>query len=250
MKGNILKYLFAAVFVFSFARISVARIDDQYTRLDSSNIAGGPLSTAAGGTGLSTAGQSQPIVTLTDGATVTPDFSLGNYFKISIGGNRTLANPTNLVQGSGQSFQIKITQDATGSRTLAYDWGYNFPGGVLPVLSTTPLSRDILYGDVTLYRQGTVTISIGTPGVVTFTGHGIINSGVPVRLTTTGALPTGLSTGTTYYTIYVDENTFRLATSVANAAAGTAIATSGTQSGVHTLTALAIDCAMNNASRR
>lgn len=82
--------------------------------------------------------------------------------------------------------------------------------------------------------QGTVTITIATPGVVSQTGHPFV-TGDAVYLTTTGALPTGLSTNTLYYVIKVDANSYNLATSRANAVAGTKIATSGTQSGTHTL---------------
>jgi len=80
----------------------------------------------------------------------------------------------------------------------------------------------------------TVTITIATPGVVTWTGHGL-TEGAPVIFSTTGALPTGLTAGTTYYVgKNVTANTFSVATSVANAAAGTYVATSGSQSGTHT----------------
>jgi microcystin-dependent protein len=82
--------------------------------------------------------------------------------------------------------------------------------------------------------KGTVTITIATPGVVSLTSHGF-QTGDMIYLTTTGALPTGLSQNTIYYVINVTSSTFRLATSAANAAAGTAINTSGTQSGTHTL---------------
>jgi hypothetical protein len=67
------------------------------------------------------------IVVLTDGATITPDFSTANYFSVTLGGNRTLANPSN--QTAGQSGTIVITQDGTGGRTLAYGSNYKFPGG-------------------------------------------------------------------------------------------------------------------------
>ena len=81
---------------------------------------------------------------------------------------------------------------------------------------------------------GTCTISIANPGVVTSVLHPFI-TGDCIHFTTTGALPTGLSASTGYYVIAVDGNTFRLATTYANALAGTAIDTSGTQSGTHTL---------------
>ena len=65
-----------------------------------------------------TAAQRGTITTLTDSATVTPDFAITNNYKIELGGNRTLANPTNLT--AGQSGVIVISQDSTGSRTLAF----------------------------------------------------------------------------------------------------------------------------------
>lgn len=80
---------------------------------------------------------------------------------------------------------------------------------------------------------GTFTITIASPGVATLTSHGLA-TGDGVYLTTTGALPTGLTANTRYWVIKVDANTFRLATSLANALAGTAINTSGSQSGTHT----------------
>lgn len=80
---------------------------------------------------------------------------------------------------------------------------------------------------------GTVTISIASPGVVTKTSHGLY-TGDSIYLTTTGALPTGLSANTRYWVTRVDADTFKLATSQANALASTNINTSGSQSGTHT----------------
>jgi len=80
---------------------------------------------------------------------------------------------------------------------------------------------------------GTVTITIASPGVVSLTSHGLA-TGDAIYLTTTGALPTGLSVNTRYWVIKNDANSFWLATSLANALAGTKINTSGTQSGTHT----------------
>jgi microcystin-dependent protein len=83
---------------------------------------------------------------------------------------------------------------------------------------------------------GTFTITIASPGVVTLNSHEL-QTGDALYLTTTGALPTGLAANTRYFAIRIDANTVRLATSYANAIAGTAINTSGSQSGVHTLRA-------------
>ena len=56
-----------------------------------------------------TAAQRATITTLTDGATVTPDFATSNNYTLTLGGNRTIANPTNLT--AGQSGSIFLVQD-------------------------------------------------------------------------------------------------------------------------------------------
>lgn len=82
------------------------------------------------------------ITALTDGSTVTPDFAAANNFSLTIGGNRTLANPSNLT--AGQSGVIVITQDGTGSRTLAYGSYWKFANGTAPTLTTTASAVDVL----------------------------------------------------------------------------------------------------------
>lgn len=82
------------------------------------------------------------VSALTDGATITPDFAAANNFSVTLGGNRTLANPTNLT--AGQSGIITITQDGTGSRTLAYGSYWKFAGGTAPTLTTTASAVDVL----------------------------------------------------------------------------------------------------------
>ena len=81
------------------------------------------------------AGQRGAIETLTDGATITPDFDEGNNFTVTLEGNRTMANPSNLV--AGQSGSIFIVQDGTGSRTLAWGSYWDFAAGTAPTLTTT-----------------------------------------------------------------------------------------------------------------
>jgi hypothetical protein len=89
---------------------------------------------------------------------------------------------------------------------------------------------------------GTATITIATPAVVTKTAHGLL-TGQPVHFTTTGALPTGLVASTDYFAVVIDANTFNLATTLENAQAQPAvlIATTGSQSGTHTLFATVTD---------
>lgn len=82
------------------------------------------------------------VVALTDGATITPDFAAGNNFSVTLGGNRTLANPSNLT--AGQSGIIAVTQDATGSRTLAFGSYWKFANGTAETLTTTANAVDLL----------------------------------------------------------------------------------------------------------
>ena len=77
----------------------------------------------------------------------------------------------------------------------------------------------------------TVTMTIATPAVVTWTAHGLA-ANTAVTFSTTGALPTGLIAGTTYYVLAPTTNTFTVSATVG----GAAIPTSGTQSGVHSCT--------------
>jgi hypothetical protein len=95
-----------------------------------------------GATNTYTGAQIGNVTTLTDGATITPNFALNNSFTVTLAGNRTLANPSNLV--AGQSGVIIINQDATGSRTLAYGTNYDFGGGTAPTLTTTANAQDMI----------------------------------------------------------------------------------------------------------
>jgi hypothetical protein len=66
--------------------------------------------------------------------TITLDFATANNF--------TLANPTNLT--AGQSGCIYISQDGSGSKTLAYASNWDFAGGTVPTLSTAASAVDVL----------------------------------------------------------------------------------------------------------
>lgn len=83
-------------------------------------------------------------------------------------------------------------------------------------------------------RESVVTITIASPGVITWANHGLL-AGAPVKFSTTGTLPTGLTAGTVYYVAAagVTANAF----SVAATPGGAAIATTGAQTGVQTATA-------------
>jgi hypothetical protein len=80
--------------------------------------------------------------TLTDAANI--DWNLDNeqVAKVTLTDNRTLNNPSNMVDGG--TYVLRVIQDATGSRTLAYGTAYKWVGGVAPVLSTTASSIDLI----------------------------------------------------------------------------------------------------------
>ena len=81
----------------------------------------------------------------------------------------------------------------------------------------------------------TVTMTIASPCVVSLTNHGL-RDGTGVVFSTTGALPTGVTVGTTYYSRSTASGTFNLYDTAAHAIAGGStgiVNTSGSQSGTH-----------------
>jgi hypothetical protein len=82
------------------------------------------------------------VTTLTDAATIAVNMATSCNFTVTLGGNRTLGNPTGMV--TGQTGSIFVVQDATGSRTLAYSANWEFPNGAAPTLTTTANAVDRL----------------------------------------------------------------------------------------------------------
>lgn len=90
-----------------------------------------------------TKGEAVTPTALTDAATIAVDASLSNNFTVTLGGNRTLGNPTNLK--AGQTLNFWISQDSSPPRTLAYDTEYQAAGGTSGLaLSTTSGAKDLL----------------------------------------------------------------------------------------------------------
>lgn len=121
-------------------------------------------------------------------------------------------------------------------------------GAVTKIKGTTTNDSAVVgdIGEVTFSKATlgftTVTVTIASPGVVTWTGHGLPCASA-VYFTTTGALPTGLAGSTNYYITCGPSlltNSFQLSSTIVNAIAGTSINTSGTQSGTHTGTSAAL----------
>lgn len=91
----------------------------------------------------------------------------------------------------------------------------------------------------TLGRSATFTADAGTD-LMTYTSTTNLPSniltGTRVRLTTTTTLPAPLATATDYYVIRMSDGTFELATTYANAIAGTQINITDAGTGTHTIT--------------
>ena len=93
--------------------------------------------------------------TLTDQATVAWDASTQDVCKLTLGGNRTLAAPTNST--TGQFISILVIQDGTGSRTITWNAVYEFASDTAPTLTTTAN-----LGDVFVFRyNGAKWIEVG-----------------------------------------------------------------------------------------
>ena len=82
------------------------------------------------------------VVALSDGATIATNAALGNDFRVTLAGNRTISNPTNPVDG--QRIIYQFTQDATGSRTLTFGTAFGFGTAGAPTLTTTAAKTDLL----------------------------------------------------------------------------------------------------------
>jgi hypothetical protein len=83
------------------------------------------------------------VVNLTDGATVSVDASLGNDFRLTINGNRTMGTPANPTDGEQITFQV--TQGASAPFTLAWGSGYQFSSTVpQPTLSAKAGQTDLI----------------------------------------------------------------------------------------------------------
>lgn len=90
--------------------------------------------------------------TLTDSATINWDVSSAEQAEVTLGANRTMAAPTNLI--AGRSYTLFIIQDGTGSRTITWNAIFKWPGGVAPTLSTGAGDIDIInfiYDGTSLY---------------------------------------------------------------------------------------------------
>ena len=141
---------------------------------------------------------------------------------------------------TGPSYAVPLT--GWGSNTWGSGgWGTGAPTtDALRIWNQTNWGEDLIFGprgsplyywDASIGTiSTTVTMTIAAPCVVTC-NLGLADA-TPINFSTTGWLPTGLLPGVTYYVKYLSPTTFNLAAT----AGGANITTTGTQSGIQTIT--------------
>ena len=139
---------------------------------------------------------------------------------------------------TGPSYQVPLTGWGAGYWGLG-TWGIGQPASdAMQLWSNYNFGEDLVYGPrgAGLYYWNSsvglspiqMTISIAAPGIITLPVDFSIANGTAISLTSTGALPTGLTVGTTYFVVNSTGNTFELSATLG----GASITTSGTQSGL------------------
>jgi hypothetical protein len=203
----------------------------EYNQFYLSTGPGGATATLTNGTGLTIKGKKT--------------HKLSENYTISF--ETTGALPTGLTPGityyvassnlTDTEFQITATKNGVSLATSSAGSGihkYSMEG-----LTKTNLRENYNYLDLTVYQPGdfvtsgaTCTISIGSPATITLASHGF-TAGTVIKFETTGTLPTGISTQSHYFVLAAGlaAGSFRISL----APGGTAVDTTGSQSGVQTV---------------
>jgi hypothetical protein len=78
--------------------------------------------------------------TLTDGASIAWDASLGRIATVTLGGARALSNATNLRVGT---YILHVLQNTSGNSTLTFSNQYKFTANIQPSITANANSRDV-----------------------------------------------------------------------------------------------------------
>jgi hypothetical protein len=192
------------------------------------------------------------FVTFT-GATAVGGLTISGEFQISFSSSTTYtitaaSAASSTASGGGTVFAVYQVNTGPAIALPLVGWGAGAWGAgawgigatsaeALRIWNQANFGEDLIYGprgsslyywDATIgYIAPTITLTIASPCVVTTTLN--FPDLTAIVLETSGALPTGLSVGVTYYTRYVSATTFNLSTTPT----GALINTTGSQSGVH-----------------
>lgn len=124
---------------------------------------------------------------------------------------------------------VEVTNIVTTATTDAFDIVSAHTIGVHAVVDVnTPAADTFEPSDVD-----------ATEDTITITAHGL-TTGLKVQVSSATTLPAGLTGATDYFVIVVDADTFKLASSLANALAGTDVDITDQGTGTHTITPTAL----------
>ena len=195
------------------------------------------IAATIGGTAINTSGTQSGTQTATFSSQFSDALNISSSSKLAL----NLPNIAETATISATAATGTINYDLLTQSVLYYttaataNWTVNTRGNSLTTLNSIMGIGQSLTFAFLVQNQNlsavTTTITIATPAVFTITGTLPVN-GTPVTFSSTGALPTGLTAGATYYVINASGSTFNVSATVG----GSAIATSGTQSGTQTVT--------------
>ena len=141
----------------------------------------------------------------------------------------TLGNQSGVISNSSaNTFQELYINPSSGTPTHYCKFGDFVYLRPKPNYSETAGLKAYFNRPASKFSFVLATVTIASPGVFTATAHGLSNTDTLI-LNTDGALPTGLSVDTQYYVVNKADDTFQLSAT----SGGSAINTSGSQSGNH-----------------
>ena len=168
-------------------------------------------------------------------------YSTGSTYTITVSGTATGGTGGGTVYAvyqinTGPAFAAPLVGWGAGGWGFG-DWGVGQSSSdALRIWNQFNFGEDLIYGprggplyywDASIgYQSSTVTMTIANPCVVTTTLN--LPDLTAIVFETSGALPTGLLVGTTYYTKYLTSTTFNLATSTTSSATLSGVIITGT----------------------
>jgi Flp pilus assembly protein TadG len=172
-------------------------------------------------------------------------YSYNNYLPDADGGSCgttfntftvTSATPAVLTKSAhALATGTEIVVNSSGSLYTGLTKGTSYYVATVPNANTFTLTTQSTGTAFTMTPASALTFTVtrASPAVFTRTSHGL-TAGTAIKLSTTGALYTGLNTTSTYYVIStgLSTNSFRVSTT----SGGSAVNTSGSQSGTHSYT--------------
>ena len=194
------------------------------------------------------------FVTFT-GATAVGGLTINGEYQITsaVGTSYTITasgNASSGATGGGTVYAVYQISPGPSYATPLYGWGSGTWGsGVwgtsatstdsLRIWNQNNFGQNLIYGPRggPLYYWDATVGYVPTPATITIGASCVVSSTLnlpdltPILFETTGALPTGLVIGTVYYTRYLTTATFNLSATPT----GALITTSGTQSGIHSI---------------